>query len=344
MGLGIFQAGESPPFLQKDDLSFVEEVHAEVAAILGTKLARTPQSKGTACKRIGQVSISVEKIDDAGSYVVTGSKEEAEKPAGGPKPDQESGSWVIQSLIFDKDKFTAEEASKWIADHEGFGNHGVDETGQSYRYRQYDPAAFSTMRTKPLTDGVTAVMGRVKSADEEKVDGAALLAAEIEAIEAVRVLNKGIVRRGLRVVGRSSVAKAEAAEERFVLGIVLEPTDGGDGSVLKPDTQGDIYSADEIRKACHAWMERYGLVDLQHSWRALGKEDVRVLENYVAPAAFDIGEGDDAYHVQKGTWLLACRVANDEIWEGVKAGKIGAYSIGGEATRVPVEPAPEATP
>lgn len=137
----------------------------------------------------------------------------------------------------------------------------------------------------------------------------------------------------LRVLA-TDVRKAanEEAEERFVLSMVLEPNDGEDAP-FHPDTQGDIYSAAEIRRAAHGWMEKGGAVDLQHNWKALGVERVKVVENYLAPVDMTIGEAK----VLKGSWLLGLRVLDDELWAAAKDGKLGAFSIGGSARRVEVE-------
>lgn len=117
-------------------------------------------------------------------------------------------------------------------------------------------------------------------------------------------------------------------DERFVLGIVLEP------EVV--DAQGDIYSAEEIRAAAHRFMEDFGGLGLMHRLRVNGQ--VKVLESYLAPTDFTIGE----LAVRKGTWLLAVRVLSDELWERVKTGDLTGFSIGGSARRVP-EPAPVPT-
>jgi site-specific DNA-adenine methylase len=113
-------------------------------------------------------------------------------------------------------------------------------------------------------------------------------------------------------------------DERYVLGIVLEP------EVV--DAQGDIYSADEIRAAAHRFMEEFGGLGLMHRLRV--NDQVKVLESYLAPTDFNIG----AIAVRKGTWLLAVRVLSDELWDRVKTGDLTGFSIGGSARRVP-EPA-----
>jgi DNA adenine methylase len=113
----------------------------------------------------------------------------------------------------------------------------------------------------------------------------------------------------------------DPSDERFVLGIVLEP------EVV--DAQGDIYSADEIRQAAHRFMEEFGGIGLMH--RLAVNDQVKVLECYVAPVDFAIA----GVPVKKGTWLLGVRVLSDELWEQVKEGKLTGFSIGGSARRVP---------
>jgi DNA adenine methylase len=110
-------------------------------------------------------------------------------------------------------------------------------------------------------------------------------------------------------------------DERYVLGIVLEP------EVV--DAQGDIYSIDEIRAAAHRFMEEFGGLGLMHRLRVNG--DVKVLESFLAPTDFALGD----LTVRKGTWLLAVRVLSDELWERVKTGELTGFSIGGSARRVP---------
>lgn len=72
---------------------------------------------------------------------------------------------TIQTLVFAKDTFkSANAAQSWAKDH-GFKSDGVDETGDSYRIRQRPPSAFvaGSFRTIAITDGVSAVIGKIKS-------------------------------------------------------------------------------------------------------------------------------------------------------------------------------------
>lgn len=110
-------------------------------------------------------------------------------------------------------------------------------------------------------------------------------------------------------------------EERFVFGVVLVPE--------TKDSQGDVYSHDEVRKAAHGYMETAGALGRQHSEIITGK--LKILESYVAPADFEM----DSEKIAKGTWLLGIRVVDDGLWDSVKKGSFTGFSIGGEAYRTP---------
>jgi site-specific DNA-adenine methylase len=114
---------------------------------------------------------------------------------------------------------------------------------------------------------------------------------------------------------------ADPSDERYVLGIVLEPE--------TVDAQEDIYSADEVRQAAHRFMEEFGGIGLMHQVRV--NDQVKVLESYLAPVDFAIGE----IQVRKGTWLLAVHVLSDDLWAQVKGGQLTGFSIGGTARSIP---------
>lgn len=72
---------------------------------------------------------------------------------------------IIETIILSKDKFkTKKDAKKWIKDHK-FSSHKVDETTSFFRFQQRDPAEFDkkTFRTITLTEGVKAVVGKLKN-------------------------------------------------------------------------------------------------------------------------------------------------------------------------------------
>jgi site-specific DNA-adenine methylase len=121
------------------------------------------------------------------------------------------------------------------------------------------------------------------------------------------------------------LAKAADTEERFVLGIVLEPD--------TVDAQNDVYSAEEVRSAAHKFMERFQ--NIGHMHKDLINSKAKILESYLAPIDFTVGD----QKVKKGTWVMATRVSDDKLWKTVKAGDLTGYSIGGSAKRVK-EPSP----
>lgn len=120
-------------------------------------------------------------------------------------------------------------------------------------------------------------------------------------------------------------------EERYVLGIVLEPNDG-DGVPLEPDTQKDIYGRKDVRDAAHKFMEYFGNIGYMHD--GFINDKVKILESYVSPVDFKITDayGNDLI-IRKGTWLLAVRVLDDDMWKRVQIGELTGFSIGGNALR-----------
>lgn len=120
--------------------------------------------------------------------------------------------------------------------------------------------------------------------------------------------------------------EAGTQDERYVLGIVLEPLK----DMGSEDLQQDTYSAEEVRKACYLFMEQYGNLGLQH--KQIVNDKITILENYIAPVAMDI----NGETIAKGTWMMAVRIVDDEIWSDVKAGKLTGFSIGGFAISTPV--------
>lgn len=117
----------------------------------------------------------------------------------------------------------------------------------------------------------------------------------------------------------------KTAEERYVLGVVLVPE--------HKDSQGDIYSHDEVRNAAHVYMEKAQALGKQHGEIVTGK--LKILESYVAPVDFVL----EAETITKGTWILGIRVVDDDLWTEVKKGSFTGFSIGGEAYRTPETPA-----
>lgn len=129
----------------------------------------------------------------------------------------------------------------------------------------------------------------------------------------------GEVKKLIQQALEKRIPLVKTKEERYVLGIVLEPE--------TVDAQKDIYSAAEIRCAAHGFMENFARIGLMH--RAFVGDDVKILESYLAPVTFDL----DGTRIKKGTWLLAVRIISNDLWNKVKRGELSGFSIGGSAAR-----------
>lgn len=152
---------------------------------------------------------------------------------------------------------------------------------------------------------------------QEKTTGLQDFVTELKKAEAsVRAY---IRKASVRVFKYHTVDGVDGEEERYIMGEVLVPDD--------EDTQGDEYDENDVRKAAHFFAEHgFFAVGLMHE-RTLARSKIRVLESYLAPVDMTI-EGRD---VKKGTWLMAARVLDDDLWQAVKDGRLTGWSIEGTA-------------
>ncbi len=117
-------------------------------------------------------------------------------------------------------------------------------------------------------------------------------------------------------------------------GVVLEPCT----PETTRDTQGDWYTADEIEKAAHGFLETVakgdGGADLMHADDGEGPLVGYPVESFIAPVDFAWGEGDRAEIVKAGSWVLAVHYPDPGIWDAIVKGDLGAFSVWGQGTRV----------
>jgi len=120
------------------------------------------------------------------------------------------------------------------------------------------------------------------------------------------------------------MVKSEDGAERFIFGVVLVP-----GEV---DAQGDIYSAYEVRKAAHGYMQHFGGV-LRVMHDGVNVPAAKVVETYLTRV--EETYGDETFPV--GTWMLGSKLdkseAGDHLWKRVESGEFTGYSIGGTALK-----------
>lgn len=123
-----------------------------------------------------------------------------------------------------------------------------------------------------------------------------------------------------------SVRLLKSDEERYVLGVVLEPT----LELNKPDSQGDVYSAEDVRQAAYNFMQKSQTIGIQH--KSTAGDKIKILESWIQRDDTTI----DGQKIYAGTWLMGVRIVDDDLWAAVKDGSFTGFSIGGVAQRTPV--------
>ncbi len=113
------------------------------------------------------------------------------------------------------------------------------------------------------------------------------------------------------------VTKAVDEEQRMAMFVVLEPDTF--------DLHNDIYSAEEVWKACNNFNLHCNKANLFHR---VETEDMKFAQSFVSPSEFQL---DDGRTVKKGSWLAWTyfpETDNGEVlWKAVKDGKANGLSI-----------------
>ena len=97
--------------------------------------------------------------------------------------------------------------------------------------------------------------------------------------------------------------------------------------VLSPDEvdlHGDVYDANEVRKACHNFNTYCRKANLLHLFDT---DAFSVAERYIAPVDMQMGETI----IKAGSWLSVLQFTDESIWAEVKDGGYTGVSISGKA-------------
>ena len=116
-------------------------------------------------------------------------------------------------------------------------------------------------------------------------------------------------------------------EKRELLGVALIP----DFPIYRRDEQGEYYitfNAESIRKIAIDFYKKLNvnMADVEHTHN---------LENgitYFQSLIIDKGQGicPTAFKdLPDGTWIVGCKIDNDEVWNAVKSGEVKGFSIDG---------------
>lgn len=113
------------------------------------------------------------------------------------------------------------------------------------------------------------------------------------------------------------MTKSLDKEKRQALFVVLAPDE--------VDLHGDVYTAEEVEKACNNFNTHCNTANLFH---LVETEEANILQSFISPVSFDLDSGTK---VTKGTWLqwwyFPETEQGEEIWKAVKSGDINGVSI-----------------
>jgi hypothetical protein len=122
------------------------------------------------------------------------------------------------------------------------------------------------------------------------------------------------------------------------------------GPVLRPDIedrQGSVISAMDIEEAAHRFMLKYvegnATTGFMHRDFDRARSRFPVVESYVTTieetiprdnrAALPDDKGNGDIVIPKGSWMLAVKVLDEDVWAAVQNGVIKGFSIGAMAKR-----------
>ena len=98
--------------------------------------------------------------------------------------------------------------------------------------------------------------------------------------------------------------------------------------VLAPDEvdlQGDTYSADEVRKACHNFNQHCMTANLLH---LVETDTFDIVESYISPVDMILND----VVIKAGSWMSVLQIYSDEIWSEIKDGNLTGVSVACLAT------------
>jgi hypothetical protein len=109
-------------------------------------------------------------------------------------------------------------------------------------------------------------------------------------------------------------------DERIIYCIVYSPEE--------EDLQGDISSAEEIKKAAYRFMERRRTtkVDKQHDFNP---DEGFVAESWLTKSNDPLFADDP-----EGSWAVGIKITNDNTWKSIKKGEITGVSLAGVAREI----------
>ena len=117
------------------------------------------------------------------------------------------------------------------------------------------------------------------------------------------------------------------AEKRIVLGAALIPNKQIYRTNAKKEEYYIYFSEATVRKASELFLMKgnQNNATLEHNEKLNG---MSVVESWIVEGANDKSQ-NYGFNMPKGTWMIAMKVNNNEVWQQVKDGKIKGFSIEG---------------
>ncbi len=147
--------------------------------------------------------------------------------------------------------------------------------------------------------------------------------------DAVSVVHSPAIEENFIALSKHEIELKEVdAEKKILMGAALVPNK----QILRADKDGNGYyiyfSEDTIKKASELFLMRSNQnnATYEHKEKLNG---MSVVESWVIDNPEMDKSKEYGFSLPKGTWMIAMKVNNEDIWKDVKAGKVKGFSIEG---------------
>lgn len=117
-------------------------------------------------------------------------------------------------------------------------------------------------------------------------------------------------------------------EQRIITGPVMIP----EKRMLRLDDYGNEYyvyfSEETIKQAAYRWLQENmnHQFNLEHSTNT---NKVDVIESWIVNDSRNDKAASLGFSLPKGTWMMSCKVNDDELWQSIKEGEYNGFSVEG---------------
>lgn len=117
-------------------------------------------------------------------------------------------------------------------------------------------------------------------------------------------------------------------EQRIITGPVMIP----EKRMLRLDEYGNEYyvyfSAETIKQAAYRWLQENmnHQFNLEHSKNT---NKVDVIESWIINDSRNDKAASLGFSLPKGTWMMSCKVNDEDLWRSIKEGEYNGFSVEG---------------